>query len=114
MSKSLVINRFSGKNHSITLPCDDTVAATFASAVLDGEFAVYSLATTSGASDVETSYKDMQIMVKNSTTAEKTYLNIKVKANKSEEDVFAVLIGMTINGVVVDEAFVISNRLITA
>lgn len=113
MAKSLVLNRFNGKNHQITLPCDDTVAATFASTVLDGEWAVYKLETSNGASDIEASYKDMQIMVKNSTTAEKAYLNIKVKANKIEEDVITALIGLNVSGVVVDEVFVMSNRLIT-
>lgn len=112
MAKSIIINRFNQKNHQITLPCDDTVAGAFATALLDGEYQVLKFDTTLG-NDVETSYKEMQIMVKNTTTQNKHYLNLKVKTNKSEEDVFAVLIGLTVNGMLIDEAYVISNRLVT-
>lgn len=112
MAKSIVINRFNGKNHQITLPCDEIVAGTFAPAVLDGEYQVFKFDSEAGA-EVETAYKEMQVMVKNSTTKMKTYLNIKVKTSKVEADVFAVLIGLTINGIVVDEAFIISDRLTT-
>lgn len=111
MAKSIIVNRFNQKNHQITLPCDDTVATTVATTLLDGEYQVLKYDTSAG-TETETSYKEMQVMVKNTTTKNKHYLNLKVKANKSEEDVFAVLIGATINGMLVDEAFVISNRLV--
>lgn len=112
MAKSIIVNRFNQKNHLINLPCDDTVATTVATTLLEGEYQVLKYDTSAG-TETETSYKEMQIMVKNSTSKLKHYLNLKIKANKSEEDVFAVLIGATINGVVIDEAFVISNRLVT-
>ncbi len=112
MAKSIIINRFNGKNHTITLPATDTVAATFAQNVLEGEYKVYAFDTEVGL-DTETSYKEMQVMVKNTTSEMKTYLNLKVKSTKSEEDVFAAVIGLTVNGILIDEAYVISNKLIT-
>lgn len=113
MSKSIILNRVNGKNRSFTLPCDHVDATAFATAVLDGEYNVYKYGIESGA-ETETTWNEMQIMVKNSTTKEKTYLNLKIKANKSEADVFAALIGLTVNGITIDEAFIISDRLITA
>ncbi len=110
--KSLIVNRFNGKNHSFALPCASTVAATFCSDMLEGEYQVFKFDTESGF-ETETSYKEMQIMVKNSTSKEKTYLNIKVKASKVEADVFTALIGLTVNGIVIDEAFIISDKLVT-
>lgn len=80
--------------------------------MLDGEYQVLKFDVESGI-DTEVAYKDMQVMVKNSVSKMKTYLNIKVKTSKNEQDVFAVLIGLTVNGIVVDEAFIISDRLIT-
>lgn len=112
MAKSIVVNRFNGKNHHISLPCADTVAATFAADVLDGEYQVFQLDTELG-TETEVSYKEMQVMVKNSTSKMKTYLNMKVKTSKNEQDVFSALIGLTINGIIVDEAFIISDRLVT-
>lgn len=112
MAKSILVNRFNGKNHSITLPCADTVATTFAAAMLDGEYQVFKFDVEAGI-DTEVAYKEMQIMVKNSITREKTYLNVKVKTSKVETDVFAALIGLTINGILVDEAFIVSDRFVT-
>ncbi len=112
MAKSIVVNRVNQKNYTVTLPCDAGEAASFASAILEGEYSVYEYDTQAG-TETETSYKQMQIMLKNATSGVKTYVNLAVKANKSEEDVFTALIGKTINNVVVDEAFIISNRLVT-
>jgi len=110
MAKSIIINRFNGKNHHITLPCDDTVATTFASDMLDGEYQVLKFDAEAG-SETEVSYKEVQVMVKNTTTKLKTYLNLKVKTSKNEQDIFGALLGLTINGILVDEAFIISDRL---
>lgn len=112
MAKSIVVNRFNNKNHTFALPCADTVAVTFCGSMLDGEYQVFKFDSEAGL-ETETSYKEMQIMVKNSVSKEKTYLNIKVKASKVEADVFAALMGLTINGIVVDEAFIISDKLVT-
>jgi hypothetical protein len=112
MAKSIVVNRINGKNNHITLPCDDTVAAAFVADVLDGEYQIFKFDSEAG-TETEVSYKEMQVMVKSTTTKEKTYLNMKVATSKTEQDVFAVLLGLTINGIIVDEAFIISDRLIT-
>ena len=105
--KSMVINRINGKNHTVYLPCDETVAGTFAGAMFDGEYEVLKQGVISG-SDVETSANKVNIMVKNTTSGQKTYMNMLVKSNKTEEDIFAAVIGLTVNGILVDEAFITS------
>ncbi len=112
MAKSIIVNKINQKNHHISVPCDGTNAGTFAALVLDGEYEVYEYDTELG-TETETSYNDVQLMVKNSTSKEKSYLNLKCKANKTEQDIFGVVIGLTINDTVVDEAFIISQRLVT-
>ena len=112
MAKSLIINRYNNSNHWITVPADEATADTFASTFLDGEYQVLKFDTAVG-TDTETGYQEMQVMVKNTTTKKKTYLNMKVKSNKTENDVFTALIGLTINGIVVDECFLISHKIVT-
>lgn len=112
MAKSLIINRYNNSNHWITVPADEVAADTFASTFLDGEYQVLKYDTSVG-TDTETSYQEMQVMVKNATTKMKTYLTMKVKSNKTENEVFAALIGLTVNGIVVDECYLISHKIVT-
>ncbi|MEA2110619.1 MAG: hypothetical protein U9P71_01090 [Campylobacterota bacterium] len=105
--KSMLINRFNGKNHTVYLPCDEIQAATFAGAMLDGEYQVLKMGAVSG-TEAETVANKVNIMVKNTTSGEKAYFNMLVDSSKSEEEIFAVVIGLTINGVLVDEAYIMS------
>jgi TctA family transporter len=109
MAKSMIINRFSGKNNVVYLPCDDTQATSFATDFLDGEYQVLKAGTVSG-SDVVTSYYEVGCMVKNTTSGVKAYMNMLVLPTKTEEDIFNSLIGLTINEVLVDEVFIMSMK----
>ena len=109
MGKSMIVNRISGKNNTFYLPTDGANAATFATNFLDGEYQVLTFESESG-NDVVTSYYEVGCMVKNTTTGFKTYLNMLVAGNKTEEDIFNVLKGLTINTVLVDEIFIMGMK----
>lgn len=109
MAKSMIINRFSGKNNTIYLPSDDTQATSFAAAFLDGEYQVLKFGSESG-SDVVASYYEVGCMIKNTTSGVKAYMNMLVLPTKTEEDIFNALIGLTINEVLVDEVFIMSMK----
>lgn len=111
MAKSMILNRFNGKTNTIYVPADASTAGAFASALLDGEYQVLSLDTELG-NDTETAYQEVQVMVKNSTTQDKTYVNMKCKTNKSEDEIFTVLKGLTINGIHIDECYMMAQRLV--
>ncbi len=113
MGKSLIVNRVNGKNHTFAVPAGETEADTFASTFLDGEYQVLKKGSVVG-TDTETDWLDVNLMLKASATGLKTYMNILVKTSKTEEDIFSAVIGLNINGVLVDEAYVISMRHITA
>lgn len=98
--KTLIKNKLGSKTHNFQLPCDDTVASAFCAEMLDGEYAGYVQTSVSG-SDVATPYNQVNIMLQN-TAGLKTYLNLAVKANKSEDDIYAALAGVTFNGVKAD------------
>lgn len=107
--KTMLINRVSGKNHTIYLPTDDTNALAFATNFLDGEYQVLKFASEAG-NDVETSVYDVNLMVKNTTSGIKSYMSMYTSVTKTEEDIFNVLKGLTVNGVLVDEVYIISMK----
>lgn len=108
MAKSLVKNKLGGKTSTFTLPCTDTVAVAFCAEMLDGEYAVYAETSKTG-SDVATAYNQVSLVISN-TLGLKTYLNLAVKSTKSEADIYAVLAGLTFNGVKADNISIISMR----
>lgn len=112
--KSLVINRVNGKNNFVTLPCASADASTFAGTFLDGEYAVYEVDSMVGASDVVAVAPDIaNVMFKNKASGKKGYASLMVEATKTDEQIFAVLMGLTLNGVLIDEAYVLSRRTAT-
>lgn len=113
MAKSLIINTLNGKNSFIPVPCADTEATAFAQTFLDGAYAVYKKTMTTAGSDVVPVADDMNIMFKNKASGKKSYMTIKVLPTRTDESVFAVLMGLTLNGVMIDEAYVISRRQAT-
>lgn len=113
MAKSLIINQINGKNTFITVPCANVEASSFATTFLDGAHAVYELAMTTAANDVITAADDVNIMFKNKASGKKSYMTIKVAPSRTDESIFAVLMGLTLNGVLIDEAYVISRRAST-
>lgn len=113
MAKSLIINQLNGKNSFLTVPCSDTLAATFATTFLAGAYAVYQYVMTSSVSDVVVAADDVNIMFKNKASGKKSYMTIKVDPSTTDEAIFTVLMGLTLNGVLIDEAYVISRRSAT-
>lgn len=111
--QSLIINQLNGKNTFIKVPCASTEASTFATTFLDGAYAVYELAMTTAVSDVVTAADDVNIMFKNKASGLKSYMTIKVAPTRTDESIFAVLMGLTLNGIVIDEAYIISRRSAT-
>ncbi|MDD5400759.1 MAG: hypothetical protein PHQ93_06210 [Sulfurimonas sp.] len=110
--KTMVINRVSGKNNTIYVPTDATNAQSFATTFLEGEYQVLSFVGEAG-NDVVTTCYDCNVMVKNTTTGLKAYLSFLAASNKTEEDIFTALKGLTINGVHVDEIYMISMKKVT-
>lgn len=113
MAKSLIINAINGKNAFISVPCASTEASAFATTFLDGAYAVYELNSTTATSDIVVAADDVNIMFKNKASGKKSYMTIKVDPSTTDEAIFTVLMGLTLNGVLIDEAYVISRRSAT-
>ena len=108
MAKSLVKNKLGAKTHTFNLPCDDTVASSFASTFLEGEYAVYALNSSVG-TDKPEAYNQVSVVLQD-TSGLKTTLNLAVKKNKSEDEIYMALTGLTFNGVKADKIAIIGMR----
>lgn len=111
MAKSLIINNINGKNSFIEVPTTDANATTFAQTFLDGAYAVYESVLQSGSDTVATAPDDVNIMFKNKASGKKGYMSIKTSS--SDETIFNALMGLTLNGVLIDEAYVITRKTAT-
>lgn len=100
MAKTLIKNKLGDKTYQFNLPCDDTVASAFCAEMLDGEYVGYVQTSVIG-SDTATPYNSVLLMIKSDADL-KAYLNLAVKSNKSEADIYAALSGKTYNGVKAD------------
>lgn len=110
MAKTLIKNKLGNKTHTFALPCDDTVASAFCASFLDGEYAGFAQVSKTG-SDVATPYRIYGVMIRNSAGL-KSYLDLVTKVNTTEDELYAVLTGLTLNGVHVDDISVLKNRLV--
>lgn len=110
MGKSLIINRIGGKNKFITVPCDMAVAATFADTFLEGEYQVFGEPGLFGTDTVTVAPDVVNVMFKNKTTGDKSYMTLHVKATLGDDSLFASIMGMTLNGVHIDEAYILSRK----
>lgn len=106
-SKSLIKNKINGKVRVYPVPVDAAGATTFATDMMDGELAVYSLANTIGNETVTEAPIKLNVMMSN-TTGDKAYANFVIPSTKTENDLFGVLKGKTINGVLVDYCVALS------
>ena len=109
MAKSLVVNTLGGKRKFIYLPCNDTVAADFATQMLDGEHEVYAKESAMGTDSGITAARSVTVSGKDTTTFKKATLSFTAKANKSTDDIELALKGKTYNGVKFDEVTVIKS-----
>lgn len=113
MAESLIVNNINGKNSFITVPTTEANATAFASTFLGGAYAVYEKALDSGNDTVAVAPDDLNIMFKNKASGKKGYMSIKVASTKPDETIFNALMGLTLNGVLIDEAYVISRKTAT-
>jgi len=105
MAKSLVINTLGTTSKGFSLPCDDTAAAAFCAALLDGEYSIYAKQSEAGTDSGITGYNDVKVQV-SSDTGSKTYFGFLAKTGVTDVEIQNALKGMTINGVKADTVFV--------
>lgn len=108
MGKSIIKNKIANKVYSFNVPCNDTKAATFAGEFLEGEYSVLAEKGTTGTDTIEP-YNLVSLMIKNSAN-KKTYINLAVKATTTEDEIYAVFAGKTVNGVKADDLAVIKMQ----
>ncbi|ATB68886.1 hypothetical protein SJPD1_1047 [Sulfurospirillum diekertiae] len=108
MGQTLIKNKLGAKTSSFNLPCDDTVASAFCASFLEGEYVGYALNSTTG-TDTPSPYNLVNVVISN-TLGLKTYLSMAVKSNKSEDEIYTALTGLTFNGVKADNISIISMR----
>lgn len=113
MGKSIIANKLGSKNFNVYLPADATTANTFATTFLDGEFAVYEMASTAGNDTGITSYFSCTAVCTNMASGAKSYINLALKSTMTEEDVITGLMGLTFNGALTDAVSVINMQLMT-
>lgn len=109
--KALIANRVNGKTKTYEVPATAAEAQSFAETFLDGEFAIYESASIVGSDVVAVAPTLLNVMFKNTTTGDKGYMNVLLPANKTENDLFAALMGLTLNGIHIDYAMTITQRV---
>lgn len=112
MAKTLIQNVVNGKNSFISVPTDATNAEAFATDFLDGMWAIQDLKmTTAGTSTFAQGLLDeMNIVFKNTTTGKKSYATFLIEKTKTDEAVFAALMGLTLNDVLIDEVYSLRRK----
>ena len=109
MSKSMIVNKLGNKKLVMYVPANSTSAQSFADAILDGESKVYEETSSIGSDDVS-SARDVNVMLKNDASGQKTYLSFIIKNTKHEGDVISALQGKTFDGILADTVVIISMR----
>ena len=109
--KSLVVNHIANKKKWVFLPCDDTVAKSFADTFLEGQYQVYQKSGEVGTGVVVGSYRKVSVMLKN-TAGKSTYISFPAKANKSDIDILTALKGLTFNGVKADTVSIVKMQTV--
>ncbi|MDP3466028.1 MAG: hypothetical protein Q8R86_09700 [Sulfuricurvum sp.] len=111
MAKSYIVNRLNGKSKTYAVPTTAVNAQTFATTFLDGEFAIYEPASIVGSDVVAVAPTLFNVMFKDTTTDMKGYASLLVPANKTENDLFTAMMGLTLNGVHIDYVSTMSQRV---
>jgi hypothetical protein len=111
MAKSYIVNRINGKSKTYGVPTTAINAGAFATAFLAGEFAIYEPAATLGSDVVLVAPTLFNVMFKDTATDMKGYASLLVPANKTENDLFTAMMGLTLNGVHIDYVSTMSQRI---
>lgn len=113
MAKSLIVNRVNGAPHTIVVPATVALAEAFATSFLEGEYAIYESIGKVG-SDVVALPPTMLNLKwwSNENPKDKGFGNVIIPSNKTENDLFAVMKGLTLNGVKADNIEVMTQRVV--
>ncbi|SFV58274.1 hypothetical protein MNB_SM-7-1321 [hydrothermal vent metagenome] len=111
MARSMIRNKLGAKTKTFYVPATDEQAQSFATDFLEGEWSVLSFVGEEG-SDAVTTANDVNVMVK-ATDGAKTYFSFLADSSKDEDAIFTALKGLTINGVKVEEAYILGMRPVT-
>jgi len=110
--RTMVLNTVNAKTSTYFLPCTSAQATAFASAFLEGEYAVYEKAPADvGTETVTVAPTLFSVKMRDDTTKDIAFANFVVPASKTENDLFAVLMGKTLNGIHVDFVETVSQRI---
>lgn len=110
--KTLLTNRVNGKTKTYALPVDAAGAQTFAEGFLEGEYAIYQSEGKTG-SDVVTEAPTMISVAfwADANPRNRGYANFVIPSTKTENDLFTVLVGKTLNGILIDQVSTISQKV---
>lgn len=113
MPKTLITNRVNGKVSTIVIPATVALAESFAVAFLDGEYAVYESLAKVGSDVVATAPTMLNLCWwSDENPNDKGFGNLIIPANKTENDLFAVMKGLTLNGVKADNIKAMTQRVV--
>jgi len=110
MAKSMIVNEFdNGKRLTCYVPAGATEAQSFADAVMESKTTVFEQTSTAGSDIVDTA-RHVDVMIQQTDTGAKAYLNFIIPTAKHEGDVISALQDKTINGVKADKIVIIGMR----
>jgi hypothetical protein len=113
MPKSLIANRINGTTKTIAVPATPVLAEAFATAFLDGEYAVYKSVSKTGSDIVATAPTKLNVKFWNDANPKDCgYANFVIPATKTENDLFLAMVGLTLNGILIDQVQSITQRVI--
>lgn len=104
--KTMIKNKLGDTVVTSYLPMTSANAVTFADSVLEGTYSIFELDSTSGV-DNDTSAFDVQLQFRNSGTGKKGYFRGIVKNSVNPDEIQTAFIGLTINGILIDEVVMI-------
>ena len=112
MSECRIYNTLNGKRHGFRLPADDTNAKTWCDAFLEGEYEICKGLAPYGKNEVYGTYNRTDLMLRNATNGDKTFITLLTKPNVDGNQIKTALKGKTFNGVKVDEVIIIGQHQI--
>lgn len=108
MAKSLIKNALGEKMVNNYLPMNASNAITFAQNYLEGTWKVYSSTAETGSDTGVASANDVNVFLTDTTSGKKAYLRFIANATKNETEIRTALIGLTIDGFIVDKVSIIN------
>lgn len=113
MAKTMIRNALGEKIVSHTLPMSTANAITFADKYLEGTYKIYEASVDMGSDAGVVLAYDVIAFVKNEATGKKAYLRFIAKSTKNEAEIRTALMGMTINGILVDYVSILNFAPLT-